>query len=93
MASIEQLGKMDLLEKNRDSEPRDREVHSLRSSILDGQKSKKKKRQVDEGAQTCCFCFTKPPSKPKKKEAKQETNDSTMVSGVNIGYDPNEELN
>jgi hypothetical protein len=46
MASLEQLGKMDLLQKNRDSEPRDREVHSLRSSILDGQKSKKKKKQV-----------------------------------------------
>jgi hypothetical protein len=51
MASIEQLGKMNLLEKNRDSEPRDREVHSLRSSILDGENSKKKKkRQVEEGA-------------------------------------------
>jgi len=50
MASIEQLGKMNLIEKNRDSEPRDREVHSLRSSILEGQKSKKKKRQVEEGA-------------------------------------------
>jgi len=46
MASIEQLGKMDLLQKNRDSEPRDKEVHSLRSSILDGQKSKKKKKQI-----------------------------------------------
>jgi hypothetical protein len=69
MASIEQLGKMNLLEKNRDSEPRDREVHSLRSSILDGENSKKKKkRQVEEGASTCCFCFHKGPSKPKKKK-------------------------
>ena len=43
MASIEQLGKMDLFEDKGDSEPREKEVHSLRSSILDEDSKKKKK--------------------------------------------------
>ena len=83
--------------KKRDSEPYEKDVHSLRGSILlDKKDNKKKRREINESASTCCFCFTSSSSKPKKqkknKEVKQDQLDMSMVTGVVLGHEPLEEM-
>ena len=75
------------------SEPFEKEMHSLRGSILVKDEKNKKARIVDNNEQTgCCFCFSSLSSKSKKqkKEKKKKEGDKklqhldlTMVTGMN----------
>jgi hypothetical protein len=77
------------------SEPYEKEIHSLRGSILVNEEKKKKAKNVDNNEQTgCCFCFSSLSSKSKKqkkekKKKKKEGDkklqemDFSMLTGMN----------